>query len=119
MSRAISPSWVADRHCTDVDVGGRWLGGDVEEPGHAEDRCGIEAEKPRHAGDRGGIGCGVEDGRGIEVVARRLDRTGAGVTGWPGNGGARGGVSSREGSGVEELATPGCSWSRAWRTARA
>jgi hypothetical protein len=88
MSRAISPSWVADRHCTDVDVGGRWLGGDVEEPGHAEDRCGIEAEKPRHAGDRGGIGCGVEDGRGIEVVARRLDRTGAGVTGWPGNGGA-------------------------------
>jgi hypothetical protein len=60
--RAVGSSWVADRHCADVDDGGRWLGGGVEEPGHAR--------------DRGGIDQGVEDGRGVEAAARRLDRTG-------------------------------------------
>jgi hypothetical protein len=77
-SRAVGLSWVADRQCADVDDGGRWLGSGVEEPG-----C---------AGDRGGTDRGVEDGRGIEATARRLDRTGAEATGRLGRGGARGGA---------------------------
>jgi hypothetical protein len=98
-SRAIGPSCVADRHCADVDDGGRWLGGDVEEPGRA--------------GDRGGIDQGMEDGWGIEAAVRQLDRTGAGVTGRPGRGGAQGGTGYRGGNGVEELATPDYSWTGA------
>jgi hypothetical protein len=98
-SRAIGLSWVADRHCTDVDDGGRWLGGGMKELGHAR--------------DRGGTDRGVEDGRGVEVVAHRLDRTGAGATGRPGRGGARGVTGCRGGGGVEEPATPSCSWTGA------
>jgi hypothetical protein len=101
-SRAIGPSWVADRHCANIDDGGRWLGGSVEEPGRA--------------GDRGGTDRGVEDSRGVEVVARWLDRTGARATGRPGHGGAQGGTGYRGGGSMEELATLGCSWTGAWRT---
>jgi hypothetical protein len=36
-SRAIGLSWVVDRYCTDVDDGGRWLGGGMEELGCARD----------------------------------------------------------------------------------
>jgi hypothetical protein len=99
-SRAIGPSWVADRQCVDVDDGGQWLGGSVEEPGRA--------------GDRGGTDWSVEeeDGRGVEAVARRLDRTGAGATGRPGRGGAQGGTGCRGGGDMEEPATPGYSWIR-------
>jgi hypothetical protein len=98
-SRAVGPSWVADRHCTDVDDGGRWLGSDVEEPGRAR--------------DRGGTDRGVEYGRGIEAATRWLDQTGAGATGRPGRGGARGGTGCRGGGSVEEPAMPGCSWTGA------
>jgi hypothetical protein len=52
---------------------------------------------------------GVEDGQGVEAVTRWLDQTGAGVTGLPGCGGARGGTDCSGGSGVEEPATPGYS----------
>jgi hypothetical protein len=55
----------------------------------------------------------VEDGRNVEAMARRLDRIGAGATGRPGCGGARGGAGYRGGSGMEEPATPGCSWTMA------
>jgi hypothetical protein len=98
-SRAVDPSWVADRHCADINNGGRWLGGGVVEPGHAR--------------DRGGIDQGVEDGHGIEAAVHRLDRTGARATGRPGHGGARGGASCRRGTDMEEPATPGCSWTGA------
>jgi hypothetical protein len=99
MSRAIGLSWVADRHCADIDNDDWWLGNDVEEPGRD--------------GDRGGTDRGVEDDRGVEVAAPQLDRTGAGATGRPGCGGAQGGTGCRGGGGVEEPATPGCSWTGA------
>jgi hypothetical protein len=63
-------------HCADVNDGGWLLGGGVEEP--------------RRVGDRG------DTDQGVEAVTRRLDRTGAGVTGRPGRGGARGGTGSEE-----------------------
>jgi hypothetical protein len=66
-----------------------------------------------HARDRGGTDQGVEDGRGVEVVAHRLDRTRAGATGRPGRGGVRGVTGCRGGGGVEEPATPSCSWTGA------
>jgi hypothetical protein len=65
-----SSSWVAGGHYADVNDGDRWSGSGVEEPGYAR--------------DRGGMDQGVEDGRGVEAAARRLDRTRAGATGWPG-----------------------------------
>jgi hypothetical protein len=105
MSRAIDQTWVADRHCTDVDDGGQWLGGGVEQAGHAR--------------DRGGTDRGMEDGWGVEASARRLDRIGTRATGWSGHGGVRGDAGCRGGSGVEEPATPGCSWTGAWRMAGA
>jgi hypothetical protein len=46
-------------------------------------------------------------------VARQLDRTGAGATGRPGRGGARGVIGCRGGGSVEEPATSGCSWTGA------
>jgi hypothetical protein len=52
----------------------------------------------------------VEDDRGVEAAAWRFDQTGAGATGRPGCGGARGGTGCRGGGGVEEPATLGCSW---------
>jgi hypothetical protein len=89
-----SSSWVAGGHYADVNDGGRWSGSGVEEPGHAR--------------DRGGTDQGVEDGRGVEAAARRLDRTRVGATGWPGRGGAQGGTGCRGGDDVEEPATSGC-----------
>jgi hypothetical protein len=83
-------------NCADVNDGGQWLGGGVEEPGHA--------------GDRGGTDQGVQDGRGVEAAVCWLDQTRAGVTGRLGCGGARRGTGYRGGSGVEEPATSGCNW---------
>jgi hypothetical protein len=98
-SRTVNLSWVADRHCTDVDDGGQWLGSGVVELGRA--------------GDRGGTDRGVEDGRVIEVAVRWLVQIGARVTGWSEHGGARGGTGCRGGASVEEPAMPGCSWTGA------
>jgi hypothetical protein len=41
-SRAAGSSWMANRHCADVNDGGQWLGGSVEEPRHAGDRGGTD-----------------------------------------------------------------------------
>jgi hypothetical protein len=101
-SRAIGLSWLTDRHCADVDDGGRWLSGGVEEAGRV--------------GDRGGTNQSVEDDQGVEVAAQRLNWTGTKATGRPGRGGAQGGADCRGGSGMEEPDTPGCSWTEAWRT---
>jgi hypothetical protein len=87
-SRAVDPSWVADKHCADINNGGRWLGGGVVEPGHARDRGGID--------------------QGVEAAVRRLDRTWAGAAGRPGRGGA---------GGVEELGeAPAADEAVAWRS---
>jgi hypothetical protein len=83
-----SSSWVASGCCVDIDDGGRWSDGVVEEPSHARDRGGID--------------------QGVEAAVHRLDQTWARAAGRPGCGGARGGTSCRGGSGVEKLATLGC-----------
>jgi hypothetical protein len=54
---------------------------------------------------------GVEDGRCIEAAVRQLDRIEAGATGRPGME-ELGEVPAAE-EGVEEPATPGCSWTEA------